>query len=83
MKTFYIKPAMTDQAGQCNIYAKEHFAPIKDVRKDYEANWQDWHNVGIMNSRGHLVCLQSTQAQMDDIKACEPLSAGLIFEYPA
>ena len=81
---YFIKPALTDQAGQCRIYRK-HFgsrdgAPAS-VTRDYDAGPNSWREVGLMNSRGRLVCLDAEQGVIEDIKSCEPLMAGLHFTY--
>lgn len=82
--TYFIKPALSDQAGQCRIYRK-HFgerdgAP-SSVTRDYDADPGGWREVGLMNSRGRLVCLDAEPHIIEDIKTCEPLMAGLHFTY--
>ena len=85
MITIYIiKPALTDQAGQCRIYRK-HFggrdgAPTS-VTRDYDAEPGGWREVGLMNSRGRLVCLDAPRAIFDDISESQPLMAGTHFTY--
>ncbi|HDR9105374.1 hypothetical protein [Paraburkholderia sp. A3RO-2L] len=75
----YIVPAMTDQAGQCRIVAREGSVP--SARDDYRRNPQAWKEIGIMNSQGRLVCLEADNlAAYDELKACEPLMAGLHIE---
>lgn len=81
---YFIKPAPTDQAGQCRIYRKQFGgrdgAP-NSVTRDYDAEPGSWREVGLMNSRGRLVCLDAERDVLDDIKSCEPLMAGLHFTY--
>ncbi len=75
----YIVPAMTDQAGQCRIVARE--GKVSSARDDYRRNPDAWHEIGLMNSRGMLVCLSADNlAVVEELKACEPLMAGLEFE---
>ena len=81
---YFIKPALSDQAGQCRIYRK-HFgdrdgAP-SSVTRDYDAEPESWREVGLMDSRGRLACLDAERDILDDIKSCEPLMAGLHFTY--
>lgn len=76
--TFYIVPALTDQAGQCRIVARKGFNGL--ARDDYRARPHLWAEVGLMSSRGALVCLSAAAQQYADIKSCEPLQAGLSFQ---
>lgn len=75
----YIVPAMTDQAGQCRIVARE--GRVRSARDDYRRDPAAWKEIGIMNSRGRLVCLSADNlAIVDELKSCEPLMAGMQFE---
>lgn len=75
----YIVPAMTDQAGQCRIVARE--GSVRSARDDYRRSPDAWKEIGIMNSRGRLVCLSADNlAIVDELKSCEPLMAGMQFE---
>lgn len=75
----YIVPAMTDQAGQCRIVARE--GSVHSARDDYRRDPAAWKEIGIMNSRGRLVCLSADNlAIVDELKSCEPLMAGMQFE---
>ena len=81
---YFIKPALSKQAGQCRIYRK-HF-DSRDGRPpsvigDYDDDPGSWREVGLMSSRGRLVCLDAEQDIVEDIRACEPLMAGLHFTY--
>jgi hypothetical protein len=77
--TVYIVPAMTDQAGQCRIVARE--GEVDSARDDYRRNPDTWQEIGIMNSRGKLVCIEAANLDIvDELKASEPLMAGLVFE---
>lgn len=76
--TFYIVPAFSDQAGQCRVVHRDgHWA----ARESYEANPDNWAEAGLMNSRGQLVCLDGPKYVWDQLKADEPLMAGLIITY--
>lgn len=77
--TVYIVPAMTDQAGQCRIVSRE--GVFKSPRDDYRQSPGAWKEIGIMNSRGKLVCLEADNLDVvEELKSAEPLMAGLVFE---
>lgn len=78
--TIYIVPAWSDQGGQCRIVAQDDFYGV--ARDAYRANPSGWKEVGLMNSRGQLVCLTAPSHVYSDIKECEPLMAGMAFTYP-
>ncbi|KVP39703.1 hypothetical protein WJ87_05835 [Burkholderia ubonensis] len=70
---------MTDQAGQCRIVSRD--GKVASARDDYRRNPDAWKEIGLMNSRGRLVCIEADNlAVVDELKACEPLMAGLQFE---
>jgi hypothetical protein len=72
----FIVPALTDMAGQCRIVARS--GEVSSARDDYRANPQAWREIGLMNSHGRLVCLDADNlVVIDELKACEPLAAGL------
>lgn len=75
MKTYYIVPSWSDQAGQCRIVSRE--GKIQDARADYQDNPRLWAEAGIMNSRGALVCLDGRKEAWAVFKDCEPLMAGM------
>jgi hypothetical protein len=77
--TVYIVPALTDMAGQCRIY--EHPQKVRCPRDHYRERPDEWLEAGIMNSRGSLVCAARTEI-WEELKACEPLAAGLVFHFP-
>lgn len=72
--TYLIVPACTDQAGQCRIAQRE--GDIADALKDYRADPDAWSDVGLMNSRGNLVCLNAPSVVYQEFKSMEPLMAG-------
>lgn len=74
MKTLLIVPAMTDQAGQCRIVAREG----KGTLADYRAEPRNWTEVGIMNSRGDLVCIEP---EFNDLYNDVPLAAGTLWYF--
>lgn len=78
--TLYIKPALTNQAGQCRIYSFAGYSPMS-VRDHYAKYPELWKEVGIMNSRGKLVCFDGPDFQRQDLIDCQPLMAGLTFAY--
>lgn len=73
-KSLYIVPALTDQAGQCRIVSCD--GKVSNARDSYRNHPQLWEEVGLMNSRGKLVCLDAPKHVWDEIKDCEPLAAG-------
>ncbi len=78
--TIYIRPAMTDQAGQCRVYSTQ--AEIKGhVGRHYSENPHLWKEVGLMNSRGQLVCFSGPGFQHKDLVINQPLMAGTTFSY--
>lgn len=82
VKTYYlIVPALTEQAGQCRIVARELIQPVglSDYRRDPEV----WREAGLMSSTGVLRCLSGPPAHFDGIKGDEPLMAGTVFSFPA
>lgn len=80
MKTsVYIVPTLDDQGGQCRIVARN--GAVKSARDDYRQNPDAWQEIGLMNSRGKLVCVSDDNpAIVEELQACEPLMAGLQFE---
>lgn len=81
MKTVLIVPAWSDQAGQCRIVARSTDDPIRNALKDYREQPDQWLEVGLMNSQGKLVCYTGLPFELDEIEDCQPLSAGLVFEF--
>ena len=77
--TFYIVPAMTEQAGQCRVVHRDGY--WAGARESYRENPDAWGEVGLMSSRGVLVCLDGPRYVWDQLKADEPLMAGLIITY--
>lgn len=73
--TYLIVPAWSDQAGQCRI--AKRLGDIGDALKDYRAEPDAWEDVGIMNSRGSLVCLDAPGHIYQEFKSMEPLMAGV------
>lgn len=78
-KTALIVPAMTEMAGQCRIVMRD--GATTQALRDYRENPDAWKEVGIMNSRGKLVCLEDIPALREELQACEPLMAGLTFSW--
>lgn len=76
--TVYIVPAVTDQGGQCRIVSRP--SKVRNARDDYRHNPSVWGEIGLMNSRGMLVCIVGDVSIMDELKSCEPLMAGMEFE---
>lgn len=73
---YLIVPALTDTAGQCRIYSKEFDLKVPMYPlKDYRSNQDSWKEVGLMNSRGELVCLNAPLIDTEVIKSSEPLMA--------
>jgi hypothetical protein len=74
--TALIVPAFSDMAGKCNIVARK--GDINDALRNYREDPRQWHEVGIMNSRGELVCCDKLGNLRTELKECEPLMAGLV-----
>lgn len=74
-KTLYIVPAWSDQAGKCRIVVNE--GSFASARDDYRARPKNWFEIGHINSKGELVCLEAPKHVWDELKSCEPLAAGL------
>lgn len=82
MKTTYlIVPAMTDQAGQCRIVAREDWDTRQSALADYRANPDKWAEVGLMSSRGFLVCISAPPSVAEAITDSQPLAAGTTFTF--
>jgi hypothetical protein len=87
--TYLIVPAWSDQAGQCRIVARDHeeFHTSGDRMRvgldNYRAQPHLWSEVGVMNSRGELVCLDAPVGVYGQFKACEPLMAGTTYTFEA
>lgn len=75
MSILYIAPAFSDQAGQCRIYAHSDDT-IRNVRDHYRKYPEQWHEVGLMDSRGSIRCIEPEFAAL---KHDEPLMAGSIY----
>lgn len=54
--TVHIVPAFSDQAGQCRIYARPGNHP--DPARHYLHEQDQWHEIGIMDSKGNLRCIE-------------------------
>lgn len=78
--TAYIVPAWSDQAGQCRIVRA--LGLHSDARASYAANPKQWLDVGLMSSRGTVVCV-SDAVLRKELEDCVPLSAGLVISYSA
>lgn len=80
MITLYIAPAFSDQAGQCRIYATNALFNAS-AASHYRLHPQLWKEVGLMNSRGRLVCFEGAAEQRQDLTNDQPLMAGLTYTY--
>ncbi|RQR65425.1 hypothetical protein DIE18_02950 [Burkholderia sp. Bp9125] len=83
--TFYIVPALTDIAGQCRIVAcnaslKEIAGEARSVRDHYSKYPQQWKEAGVMNSHGQVVALDAPPHVWAELRADEPLMAGVTYE---
>lgn len=77
IQTVLIVPAVTNVASQCRIV----LAPgiYSNALAAYRSNPGRWQDIGIMNSRGNLVCLEDVGDLRQELKECEPLMAGMTF----
>jgi hypothetical protein len=76
--TLYIVPAWSEQGGKCRIVARPGSWA---ARYSYMFAPDEWKEVGVMDSRGYLVCLDAPKAVWDRLAADSPLSAGLEITY--
>lgn len=72
--TVHIAPSPTEHGTQCRVYMNKTNA---DVCPTYSDNPILWKEVGLMNSRGILVCFEGTPEQRQEIQDCEPLMGGM------
>lgn len=82
MKTVLIVPAWSDQASQCRIVCAE--GVFKDPLGSYRKDSTPWAEVGLMNSRGIVVCLSQELQDagvLQEMRDCEPLRAGFVLSY--
>ena len=80
-QTFYIVPAFSDVAGQCRIVMRDSDYPLKNAGDNYREGPEDWREAGLMSSRGELRCLMANPETTSEIRACEPLIAGMVFVF--
>lgn len=71
-----IVPAFSDQAGQCRIVARQ--GDVRDALCNYRAEPRAWREVGLMDSRGSIRCIEPQFAEM---RQDEPLTAGVVYEF--
>lgn len=79
--TALIVPAWSNLASQARIVS----APgrVERALVEYRENPAAWRDVGIMNSRGELVCCENHGTLRAELLACAPLAAGYVIEYEA
>jgi hypothetical protein len=51
-----------------------------NARDDHRRNPQAWSESGFMNSRVNMVFFQGSPEMLQELKDCEPLMAGQVFE---
>lgn len=71
--TYYIAPG----AGQSRVYAKENWDRRRAARDDYLLFPDTWKEVGLMNFQGRLVCFSGPALDLEMLRSCEPLMAGV------
>lgn len=79
--TALIVPGVTEMASQCRIYARR--GKVRDALQNYRAEPREWREVGLMNSRGELVCCEPYGDLVKQLKECEPLRAGFTLDFTA
>lgn len=74
--TVLIVPTETEMGTQCRVVAADGLFrdPLSAYRHDHSA----WGEVGLVNSRGELVCIEPEFAAM---KQDEPLMAGVYYVF--
>lgn len=81
MTTLYIRPALTDQAGQCRIYEIDsHLIGRQPISDLYQAKPDLFKEVGLMNSSGKVVCFAGPDPWYRELVDCQPLMAGMCLE---
>lgn len=81
--TCLIVPAESVISGTCGIFIKENclIKRGKDYAlKDYRSDPYSWKYVGHMNSQGRLIA-SDLPILWQEAKLCEPLIAGMTFEF--
>lgn len=80
--TCLIVPAENDIAGTCGIFIKETclIKYLKSSLSDYRSDPYSWKYVGHMNSQGRLIA-SDLPILWKEAKLCEPLMAGMTFEF--
>ena len=81
MTVIYIVPAWSDQAGQCRLVRRTELVE-RDARTDYERHPGQWTEVGLMNSRGELLCFDGAPSHWATLVDSQPLAAGTEFHFP-
>ena len=76
-RTYLIVPAETDIAGQCRVvmHRQKQTSPLAHYREHPD----EWLDVGLMTSQGHIRCLAGPADVWQDMRECEPLQAGMCF----
>jgi hypothetical protein len=77
--TALIVPAFSDMASQCRIVARD--GEIADALRDYRANPRAWREVGLMDSRGTLVCCEDHGTLRAELRDYGTLAAGYVIDY--
>lgn len=75
--TVLIVPTETDIGGQCQIVMRD--GEIRNALRDYRRDYQLWKRIGVMDSRGQLVCCDGSNAVKRELVAAQPLAAGNVF----
>ena len=74
--TVLIVPTLTDMGSQCRVVAAD--GRFRDPLSAYRRDHSVWVEVGLMNSRGVLVCIEPEFVAM---KQDEPLMAGVYYVF--
>lgn len=73
--TALVLPAASNLVNQCQIVARR--GRIQQALKDYRESPHEWHIVGTMSLRGELERCAPYGDLVEELKASQPLRAGL------
>lgn len=84
LMTAYIVPALTDVAGYCRVVVRH--GRIENPKEDYERDLirkvRLWREVGMMGSRGQLLCIEADLADLGlEMRECQPMMAGMVWHF--
>lgn len=79
MFTILVVPAITNQAGQCRVVAREGNFASNALDNYRTSTGNAWREVGLMNSLGCLAYFAGPREVREDIEDCQPLCGGWVY----